>query len=104
MTETDIQNPQLLILQSAQVWAAGGAAPTLKIEAELKKPSKLSAFSPTAAHDSIWEILSFPERARSLAWLSRIGLLEEIFPVWKGNSYRQIYRLECVPGSMRDQA
>jgi hypothetical protein len=49
-----------------------------------------------AARPALWELLSYPERGRALAWLDKVRLLEEIIPIWYGNMEQRLLHLRAV--------
>lgn len=84
------------VFEGAAAWAAGGERPsrdalTAVLELEPPRISKTSE-----ARDLLWEILSHPERGRSLAILRAVGLLTELFPSWSEEISEQDLRLRSV--------
>ncbi|MDD5087899.1 MAG: hypothetical protein PHI18_03755 [bacterium] len=96
LTETDFQSKPLLFLDLARRWAAGDAEPTEEQELWLKRAPRPIVVFPSEARPALWEILLSPQRGRALAWLDRMGILEEILPVWGGEFLRQALRLQAV--------
>ena len=94
--EPDFREDPVLFVELAHAWAAGGPAPTPEHETWLRELPRPLISKPASARAALWGVLSFPERARSLAWLDRAGLLEEIIPSWSGDYFRQSLRLQAV--------
>jgi hypothetical protein len=96
LTEADFRDNPVLFVELAREWAAGGPEPTKEhSDSLLALPRPL--FAKTAsARDALWGVLSYPERARSLSWLDRAGILEELIPSWSGDYFRQALRLQAV--------
>ena len=94
--ESDFREDPTLFVELAHAWAAGGPAPTAEHEAWLRELPRPLISKPALTRAAFWGVLSFPERARSLTWLERAGLLEEIIPSWSGDYFRQSLRLRAV--------
>jgi hypothetical protein len=96
LSESDFRDDPALYVELAHLWAAGGPAPTLEHEAWLRQLPRPLISKPALTRAAFWGVLAFPERARSLTWLERAGLLEEIIPSWSGDYFRQSLRLRAV--------
>jgi hypothetical protein len=96
LPESDFREDPALFVELAHAWAAGGPPPSAKHEAWLRELPRPLISKPALTRAAFWGVLSFPERARSLAWLERAGLLEEIIPSWSGDYLRQSLRLQAV--------
>jgi len=94
--EADFRENPILFIELAHAWAAGGPPPSADHEVWLRELPRPLVVKPAEARDALWGVLSYPERARALAWLDRAGLLEEILPVWSGDYFRQSLRLQAV--------
>jgi hypothetical protein len=94
--EADFRANPILFVELAHAWAAGGLPPSAEHESWLHELPRPLIVKPAEARLALWGVLSYPERARSLAWLDRAGILEEILPVWSGDYFRQSLRLQAV--------
>jgi len=94
--ESDFRENPVLFVELAHAWAEGGPPPSAEHEAWLHNLPRPLIVQPALAREAFWGVLSFPERGRSLAWLDRMGLLEEIIPAWSGDYFRQSLRLQSV--------
>jgi hypothetical protein len=94
--ESDFREAPELFVELAHAWAAGGPPPTAEHDTWLRELPRPLISKPAQVRPAFWGVLSFPERARSLAWLDRAGLLEEIIPSWSGDYFRQSLRLQAV--------
>jgi hypothetical protein len=94
--ESDFRENPVLFVELAHAWAAGSPPPTAEQEAWLRELARPLLAQPALAREAFWGVLSYPERARSLTWLDRAGLLEEIIPSWSGDYFRQSLRLQAV--------
>ena len=94
--EVAFRDNPVLFVEVARDWAAGGNAPTPAHEAWLRELPVRRIREPKAARAALWEVLSYPERGRAIAWLDRTGLLEEIFPIWYGEARLRELRLKAV--------
>jgi hypothetical protein len=96
LTEADFRDNPVLFVELAREWAAGGPEPTKEHTEWLRKLPRPLIAIPASARDALWGVLSYPERARSLSWLDRAGILEELLPAWSGDYFRQALRLQAV--------
>ena len=94
--EAEFRNNPVKFVELAKDWAQGGEAPTTEHEAWLTAIPKRRIRQPDAAREALWGILSAPERGRALAWLDRIGLLEELIPIWYGEAVPRDLHLRAV--------
>jgi hypothetical protein len=101
--ESDFREAPELFVELAHGWAAGGPQPTAEHEGWLHELPRPLISKPALTRDGFWGLLSFPERARSLAWLDRARLLEEILPSWSGDYLRQSLRLQAVEEVHRER-
>ena len=83
-------------LESAVAYAAGEAAPSRELIAEVSELSLPRIIRPSDARDALWRILSFPERGRALAVLNAVDLILEIIPSWSTYMAVQEFRLAAV--------
>jgi len=96
LTEADFQAKPIRFLELARRWAMEDAEPTAEQERWLKRTQRPIVALPADARGALWDILMSPQRGRALAWLDRMGVLEEILPVWGGEYLRQALRLQTV--------
>jgi hypothetical protein len=94
--EIPFRNNPVLFVELARDWAAGGEAPTVEHEAWLKSIPRRRIRQPDSAREAFWGILSAPERGRTLAWLDKVGLLEELIPIWFGEPESRELHLRAV--------
>jgi hypothetical protein len=94
--KADFRDNPILFVELAHEWAAGGPMPEPDIEAWLREWPRPVISKPAAAREALWGALSYPERGRSLAWLDKTGLLQELIPAWDGNPLRRALRLKAV--------
>jgi hypothetical protein len=96
LTEVEFLSNPVLFVELVHAWAAGEAAPTAEQEQWLSRMDRPVIIRPADARTALWGCLSYPERGRSLAWLDRYGLLDELIPSWSGDSHRQGLRIQAV--------
>jgi len=96
LTEAEFRDNPVLFVELAREWAAGGPEPTKEHTEWLQALPRPLIVKPASARDALWGVLSYPERARSLTWLDRAGILEELLPAWGGDYFRQALRLQAV--------
>jgi hypothetical protein len=89
------ENP-VMFVELARDWASGGEPPTSRHEAWLKSLPRRRIRQPEMAREALWGLLTFPERGRALAWLDKMGLIEELIPIWLGDVKLRALRLRAV--------
>ncbi len=94
--ESAFKNNPLRFLELARDWAAGGNSPMPEQEAWLRELPVRRIRRPEEARAVVWDLLSHSERGRALAWLDKVGLLEEIIPIWFGGAELRALRLRAV--------
>jgi hypothetical protein len=94
--DAEFRDNPVLFVELAHAWAAGTDQPEARHEALIKKLPRPLISKPASARDALWGVLSYPERGRSLAWLDRIGVLEELIPSWGGDAKRRAFRMKAV--------
>jgi hypothetical protein len=92
----DFRDNPILFVELAHEWAAGGPVPEPLYEAWLRELPRPLISNLSAAREALWGALSYPERGRALAWLDKVGLLQEIIPAWAGDPHRRALRLRAV--------
>jgi hypothetical protein len=83
-------------LDSAVAYAAGEEAPPRDLIGEVSELPLPRILNPANARDALWQILSYPERARALAILNAVDLIIEIVPSWTAYMAVQDIRLAAV--------
>ncbi len=89
------ENP-VMFVELAHQWAAGGERPSERHEAWLESLPRRRIRQPDLARESLWGVLSYPERGRALAWLDKMGLIEELIPIWLGDARKRDLHLRAV--------
>jgi hypothetical protein len=95
-TEAEFRENPVLFVELVHDWSAGGSMPASHHESWLRQLPRPIIATPSMAREALWGALSYPERARSLAWLHRMGILEELLPSWAGDETRQALRMNAV--------
>jgi len=95
-------NP-VMFVELARNWASGGEPPTKQNEAWLQSLPRRRIRQPEMARDALWGVLSAPERGRALAWLDKMGLIEELIPIWLGDAKLRALRLRAVEEVHRER-
>src|SRR5512141_1339624 len=103
LSEADFRAHPALFVELAHEWAAGGSAPEYRYERCLADLPRPLFPDPIAAREALWGLLSYPERGRALAWLDKMGILEEMIPAWGGNAVRRALRLSAVEEVHRER-
>lgn len=101
--EIEFKNNPLRFLELVRDWAAGGNPPMPEQEVWLGELPVRRIRQPESARAVLWDLLAYPERGRALAWLDRVGLLEEIIPIWFGDAKLRALRLRAVEEMHKEQ-
>lgn len=94
--ESEFRTNPVRFVELARDWAAGGQPPADRHEEWLRSLPRRRIRRPDTAREALWEILSVPERGRALSWLDKVGLLEEIIPIWYGDPALRARHLQAV--------
>lgn len=80
--------------ESVVACAAGEEAPSRELIGEVSELPPPRVHNPADVRDALWQIFSYPERARALAILNAVDLMIEIIPSW--TTYMSVQEMRLV--------